>query len=212
MRFVWKTPVTRAVALAAVLLLPAFARADAALFPPLPGGSHVPIVYTFTIEQDNPEWEFWLVWHDGSSAERLPVSATNPVRVSAVERKREPSPGIVFALPKWLSKTYEGKSEVDFEETRRWVTNGAVFLDHIRTSRELPFYDNREQVEITYRIEFGPRMVEVSENRGDAWYRWSRLVSVCFLFPLGLALLGFWARRRLTRRRARDGNYREEPK
>ncbi len=195
----------RFVAPIVLLSLPAPVRADAAPFPLSgPSGSTVPVVYTFTAERDHPEWEFWLVWQDGSAPERLVVPPANPVRVTDKGRKKqEHNVMICYAVPKRMMPALEGAPvSTAWLQKHDQFGNGVLGRDRLTFRQQLSFGDNRERVEITYRIESGPNgphLVLVWQNSGDPVYRWVRVIPCCYLFPLGLAVFGIWALRRTVR-------------
>src|SRR6185295_9091818 len=64
-----------------LLLVPAAARGDAGSVP----GRDVWINYTFTVEQDYPDYDFYVVTNLDAPAVRMPLSPTTPVRVLGEE-------------------------------------------------------------------------------------------------------------------------------
>lgn len=191
----------RATALVALLLLPAFARADAAPFP-LPSGNTVPTVYRFVTEQNHPGWEFWLV-RDNAVAERLLVAPGSPTCVSAKGAKQVPHAAVLYAVSKRRLDAFEGQPP-----PREWLTrqseleSDVIRLTWLRFSERLSFNDNRKQVEVTHHIGTGPngpRLESTSENSGDPMYRWTRGVSFCILLPLGITAFTIWGVWRVVR-------------
>jgi hypothetical protein len=194
----------RFAALAALLSLPGDLLANV---PPPPGARHVWVANVFTIEEDYPEWEFWLVSTFGPGyVHRLPVTPSNPVRVPARGLNSEHPEwdydyADIYAVPRGATAPF-GDSSPPYD----WFfkARGAVVLGTVDARGSVWFTDNRQEIEVTYRIEVGPgRLVEVSRNSGDPMYRWVRLVP-CFLLPLGAVGLCAWGIRRAFARR-REG-------
>jgi hypothetical protein len=198
----WEAPVKRFMALVSLLLLPGALRANT----PAPTGYRdVPVVHIITTEHDYPEWEFWLVprTKPGGVFGRLPVTPAHPMRVHPELPGGHYGQSYLFAVPKNLIAPFAGGAPPNewFLDQRGHGVVELGLIDY--PSRILPFTDNREQIEITYRIEMGPdggRLVKVSENAGDPVYRWTRKISCCCLLPLGITAVVVWLGLRLVRR------------
>jgi hypothetical protein len=196
--------VPRTAAIVLLLLVPAIACADA--------GSALPVVrpvwidFIFTAEQDYPDYEFYLVSEIEFSMgfypmERLLLTPSNPVRVSGSgpgpdEDTRYKFGAKVYAVRKSLLAGWA------VPPPRTWFLknrDGLVLLGEIPDSRaSLPFTDNRDRIEITYRVEVGPdggRLMKVGENAGNPWVKWGRITAAVFV-SIGIIGLGLrWVRR-----------------
>jgi hypothetical protein len=206
---------SRAVAVALLVLLPAVARADGG--PMLPGYHKVPLIATLTVDRAYPDYVFFLVnWSGTSRVERLPVSPSEPVRLLPDGRIGAFRDWSVHAVPKNLLAPHAGPDPQDchwfVEQKSRGVmgllgpgSGGEPSLAMIDFGgHDLPFYDCRDRVEITYRIEGGPGgwwLVKVAENAGDPAVRRGWAVAGLML-AAGAAGLGLWVVRRMTRPRA----------
>jgi hypothetical protein len=191
-------------AVALLLLLPTVAQADGAAS--LPGFRTVWKDIIFTVEQDYPDYEFYLVISGHQfPAERLPLSPSNPVRV--------PRPG-EDGRYRWANAYAVRKSLLaqlpDLPPSHDWFQlnkgKGVVKLEHAAVQLDfresLLFTDTRDRVEITYRVEVGPdggRLVKVAENAGDPWVR-RAWVAAGALVLVGIVGLGIWRLRRVRRR------------
>jgi hypothetical protein len=107
----------------------------------------------------------------------------------------------VFAVPKGLLGP-----DPDASLRAEWVgeqkRNGALKLGELSFRVDLPLYDRRDPVEVTYRIEIGSeggRLVKVSENAGNPWVK-GAMVAVPVLFGLAAIRLGLRASRRARNR------------
>jgi hypothetical protein len=180
-----------------LLLVPAIARADVG--PALPEVRGVRIDFIFTVERDYPDYEFYFVsqmqWLSNFPApERLPLAPSNPVRVSGLglgqkEDGRYRYGAKVYAVRKSLL------AELTGPPPRSWFLDkrdGLVLLGETPDSHaaSLPFTDNRDRIEITYRVELGPdggRLVKVGENAGNPWVKWGRIAAAVFV-----SIVFFW--------------------
>lgn len=194
-----------AVAAVLLFLLPRTAVADA--------GSPGPVVRTiwidctFTVDQDYPAYEFYLLPgidlqpSEQVLPERLPITLSNPVRVSGSGEQYRYWPCPIYAVPKSLLAELGNKPP-----SRDWIfanSRRVQVVDYtIYFRKGVWFTDNRERAEITYRIEKdekepnGWRLVKVSESEGNPWVRrgW---VAVGVLLAVGFVVLGFRSVRRL---------------
>jgi hypothetical protein len=196
--------VSRFVAAAMLTLVPAAARADGG--PGLPGYRLVWKDIVLTVEQDYPDYEFYLLSEGNFPAERLPLSPSNPVRMSGPGENYRYKWARAYAVPKsllaqfpdslpprdWLQKNV-GKGPVKLELPEYWLDFREALL----------FTDTRDRVEVTYRVEVGPdggRLVKVAENAGNPWVRWG-WIATGVLVPVGVIGLGLWYVRRVRCRR-----------
>jgi hypothetical protein len=188
-----------------LLLVPASARADGA--PIIPGTRSVWIDFIFTVERDYPDYEFYLVspamFLADQPAERLPLTPSNPVRVSG----SGPGPNAdiryaagakVYAVRKSLIAGRPGPPHTWFFEKR----NELVLVGETPDAREiLLFTDNRDRIEFTYRVEVGPdggQLVKVGENAANPWVKRGWIAAAVFvsLGITGLTLRWVWRVRR----------------
>jgi hypothetical protein len=200
-----------------LLLVPATARADAA--PIVPGYRGVWVDFIFTVEQGYPGYEFYLVsplsWMDSHPPERLPLTPSNPIRVSG----SGPGPGEDNRY-KYGARVYAVRESLLTGGTgppsRTWFfreRDGLVLLGETPEScAALPFTDNRERIEFTYRVEIGPdggQLVKVGENAGNSWVKRGWIAAAIFisLGIVGLGLRWVWgARRRRVPERPTTGS------
>jgi hypothetical protein len=187
-----------------LLLAPDIARADAGPF--LPGEPNVWIDFIFTIDQDYPDYEFYLLTLDDSPPERLPITPTNPVRVSGPGKDYRYKWARVYAVRRSSFADFRGPlGRKEFDGSRAGVVLlGSDYPLDFRTA--LPFTDNRDRVEITYRVEVGPdggRLVKIGENAGDPWVRrgW---IAAAISVSIGIIGLGLWGVKRIWRRHLRQ--------
>jgi hypothetical protein len=200
---------------ASVILLfvvPATARADGG--DPFPGIRTIWIDCTFTVDRDYPDYEFYLLpTRDDFPAERLPITPSNPVRVSGSGEQYRYVWCWIYVVPKSLLAPFG-----DSPPPRDWFskTPGLRFRDGYSFRKAVVFTDNRKRAEITCRIEIGPdgdRIVQVSENAGDAWVKWA-WIAAGVLLMVGVLSLGLWSLRRIRRRNplsASPGGSRSDP-
>jgi hypothetical protein len=79
--------------------------------------------------------------------------------------------------------------------------NELVLLGETPSSRtSLPFTDNRDRIEFTYRVEVGAdggQLVKIGENAGNPWVKRGWIAAVVFvsLGIIGLGLRWVWGRR-----------------
>ena len=186
---------SRRAAVVLLLLVPATAHADGGS--PLPGVRSVWIDYIFTVEQDYPEYEFYLTSSTGLvAAERLTVTPSNPVRVSGPGEDYRYKWATVYAVRKSLLAPFGDKSPPN-----AWFSQNAERVEMLDFRKSLLFTDNRERAEIVCRIERGPdgwRLVQVSENAGDQSVRWT-WIAFGVLAAAGTIWLGFWFLKQLLR-------------
>lgn len=191
---------SRPMAVVLLLILPAVTRADGGFG--LPGIRTVWVDFVFTVEQDYPDYEFYLIPDYSPLAERLPLTPSTPVRVSGPGENYKYKWARVYAVrksllvqlpepptdPKWFWQN-EGTGVVRLELPEYWLA----------FRKNLPFTDTRDRVEITYRVEVGPdggRLVKVRENAGNLWVRrgW---IAAGLLFSVGVVGLGIWRVRQI---------------
>jgi hypothetical protein len=178
-----------------VLALPASIQADGVSSL---GLRTVPIVYTFTVDREHPDLEFWLVSRlmPPTPVDRLPVTPSQPVRVTPSGLSEPYAWAHIYAVPKRLLRDFDGRSP-----PAHWFygqgQDGAFQIGTIKSHGVVPFNDTRQQIEITYRIEVeasSGQLVEVSQNAGNPWVKWGG-VAACIFVPFGifgLALFGLW--------------------
>lgn len=190
---------TRTAGVVALLTLPAAARADMA---PPPHLRAVPLVVILTTDQDHPDFEFFLVNWAGGKPERLALSAASPVVLLPDGRTGAYREWTLHAVPKRLLPP-DGPMPAGADWFGRHREPGtASFGTFDFGYNTAGFYDDRERIEVTYRVEHGPdgwRLVKVGENAGSRWVKCVRLAPVVLL-PVGLfAVLRWWSRRRFRR-------------
>jgi|GEM_PF-6854961 len=186
----------RRIAALLVLLVPATVRANAGS----PGMRTLWIDYTFTIEPEHADYEFYLLWPDDREpAEKLPLSPGNPVRVSGDVYRYT---ALLYAVRKSLLAPFQGspppRSWFRENEGRGVERVQGLKYSSLDFREAVWFTDNRQRAEITCRIDVEPdgvKLVVVSENRGDPWVRWGWIVGGA-LAMAGVTGLGFrWIRR-----------------
>lgn len=190
----------RLIALAMILTLPSFARADMGL----PGDRRVPVTVTITVEHDHPDHEIFLIERD--RVERIRLTPAEPlilrsednrtfgltVHVVPKEALRKLEPG---ALPakEWLG-TPSGSPEV----RKYWAGS-------LHEKGRVGFSDNRERIEKTYLLNIHPdscRLELVSENAGNKLVSLGWFGLCCVLPPVAIAAFGIWLVRKLFRNRS----------
>jgi hypothetical protein len=196
---------SRHAAVLLLLVLPATACADAGSS--FPGIRSVWINYTFTVEQEYPDYDFYVLTTMHKTAVQVPLSPSTPVRLSGEEYPA--AWGLLFAVKKPLRPPDRNPWDIEAwlhgSKGRGVVVLGPSEYEYLRFGSSLPFTDNRKSVEIVYRVELGPdgsRLVKVSENVGDPWVRWA-WIAVGVLMAVGFVGLGFWSLRRMLRRTPR---------
>jgi hypothetical protein len=186
-----------------LFLVPTTARADER--PGLQWVRTVWIDHTFTVERDYPNYEFYLLGcRSDMPAERLPLTPSNPVRVSGPGEKSRYKWALIYAVRKSrlapfgdAPPPYDWFAENEGAEVVKLKTS-TYFLYFSKT---LLFTDNRERAEITYRIEVGldGRLVKVSENAGNPWVKWGGWIVVGLTVLVGGACFGVWKVMRIGR-------------
>jgi hypothetical protein len=194
---------SRSTAAVMLLLLPATASAAAGCV--LPWNRTVWVDSTITIEQEYPDYEFYLLtsYDIGQRADRVPLTPATPIQVLAGDRP--PAWAQFFAVKKQLRPAFGDRPTLEWlwENEGRGVVRAKMpdSNDYIRFSRPLPLTDNRAVIEVVLRFELGPdggRLVQVSENAGAprVWWSWvvaGTLAAVAFIG------LGLWLPRRIRR-------------
>jgi hypothetical protein len=159
---------------------------------------------TLTVDRDYPEYDFFLV-NGGAPVERLPLTASSPIQLLPEGRTGGYREWTVRAVPRslgavpsgaeWFTDNSKAGIITFFEREDRW----ALRIDFGANS--LPFYDNRDRIEITYRLEIDGdrgRIIKVSENVADPWVKRSWAAGGMF-FIVGVGWLGVWISRRIIR-------------
>lgn len=161
-----------------------------------------PLNITVTTDRDHPDYVFFLVNWSGTPrfgrppVERLSVSAADPVRIEPDGRIGGYRDWTLHAVPAGLLNPPGGSTPTDCSwfthPERRGEVGSLETFDF--GSHSLPFYDDRQRVDVTYRLERdtgGWRLAKVAENAGSPWAKWGR-IGAAALVPV--ALTGFGLR------------------
>ena len=187
---------TRA-ALLLVLLATAPVRADMVA----PGFHTVPHDFVLTLAGEGSSHAFFLTAYD--KVEELSLKAGEPFLLHGPDRLGGCRFTTLVAVPKTLLASAD--RHPPSAEWLRAKREGVVRSPEIDFIGVIPFYDTRERIIETSRVELADDRIDLTltdVNAGDPWVRRAWGASG-ILFAVGVVWLGVWLIRRLPFRRSR---------
>jgi hypothetical protein len=179
----------------ALLLLPQFARADWVT----PGFTVVPHHLIIEVGSDHSGYRFWLISERGP--EPLELAPGKPCRIDGRDRTGVYRDASIIAVPTNLAEWVR----VNGLWSRRIASEpptGVLVSERIDFNASVPFYDSREEVVDTYRLELVPgervELVWLGQNEGSrrvkAFWAAGGVFAVLGLVGTGYLLLRLAAR------------------
>lgn len=188
---------TRALSIAALLLLPTAARADV----PTQGYSRVPRDCVIEVDTDYRDYRFFPLSPRG--VEPLAPAPGRPFRIDGTSRVGGHRTGHIVAVP--VSRAEKFAEETKAIEGKATSVDelyppGTLHSDHLDFQAYVPFYNPQRRIVARYHLELDPstnkvQLVPLGESAGSAW------VVAAVAAAIGIVWLGWRLLRRARRGR-----------